>query len=945
MASANLSSLPEKLRQAATIKLDIEQQQQLEQRLNKQISSELQATLRVSQFAERQLERRPEFLLQLLQHCALGHKLERPDYAALMQTFVGEEDFDNSLRRWRQLMMLRLIWREANKRCELFDSTKELSWMAELACQSCLERHYQALVSNHGVPRNSRAEQQHLYVLGMGKLGAWELNLSSDIDLIFAYPDKGQCDGKQKLDNQEFFTRLGKRIIQSLDQVSAEGRVFRVDMRLRPWGQSGALVSSFAALDTYYQSQGREWERYAMIKARVVAAGGDGARSEELMSTLRSFSYRKYIDYSVIEALRDLKQKIRQEVRRRRLEHDVKLGAGGIREIEFIAQVFQLIRGGRDTQLQSSEINKILPELEKLHLLPRGKAQALLQAYIFLRQCEHGIQAWNDEQSQQLPDSDEARKALLSWMAFSDWQSFEQALQQQRQLVSEEFEVLIADGDQEHRAVHASDWAVELWHKACDGLCSLDGGLSCEALQEFSLNPAVVSLSPDSRERLDAFMPILLSELNSFADSQTMLLRILPLVRAVIRRSAYLVLLMENPSALKLLLQLSEASAQIVEQLSKHPALLDELLDTHSLYHLPKRDELSDELRRTMLRIDENDLEAQMEALRYFKLSHSLRIAACEVNGILPLMKVSDYLTWLAEALVDHCLGLAWQAMIKRHGYPDNNSTNGPDFAVIAYGKLGGIELNHGSDLDLVFMHDANIHGETGGPRSIDNATFYMRLGQKLIHLIDTRTHSGRLYEIDMRLRPSGESGPLVASFSAFERYQSSEAWTWEHQALVRARAIAGSRKLAERFDALRRQILCRKRDLTQLRKDIVEMREKMRKHLGSKASEADVFHLKQDAGGIVDIEFMVQYLVLAWSHANPSLATWTDNIRILEALAQADNLSTQEVEELSAAYKALRVVMHRQTIEEKSNKVSADALINERNSVTAIWQRLLGEA
>ncbi|WP_370981038.1 bifunctional [glutamate--ammonia ligase]-adenylyl-L-tyrosine phosphorylase/[glutamate--ammonia-ligase] adenylyltransferase [Agaribacterium sp. ZY112] len=947
----NSASYYTDLQQAVELKLSKEQQLELKQALEKSEAKQLAKLFDVSLYARRELERRPELLLALLNHMQLGVKLERYSYKELMQVqlihlaSIFKSSEDDSIRLWRHLAQLRIIWRDSNGLSSLFETTKELSFLAELCIQHCVDRHYHELSQSYGVPRCAEGKKQDFYVLGMGKLGAWELNLSSDIDLIFAYPEKGETDGDKSVENQQFFTLLGKRVIQSLDAQTTEGRAFRVDMRLRPWGQSGALVSSFGALETYYQSQGREWERYAMIKARIVAHSGEGARSDEMMSLLRSFSYRKYVDFSVIDALRQLKEMIRQEVRRRKLDDDVKLGAGGIREVEFIAQVFQLIRGGRETELQDNRLRKILPLLEKGNYLPEGKAQQLLEAYIFLRNCEHAIQAWNDEQSQKLPQTPEAQNALLSYLNINSWSEFEEQLEQYRSLVRREFAELIDDNPSAEKEQNISEDASALWQAASQGLCHIDGGLNCEALHEFSQSTAVLHLNTDSRSRLDSFMPVLLSELEAFENGSDMLLRLLPLVRAVVRRSAYLVLLMENPIALKQLLQLAQASTQICEQLAKHPALLDELLDIASLYHLPAKEELADELRRVMLRIEEDDLEAQMEALRYFKLSHSLRIAACEVTGVLPLMKVSDYLTWLAEALVEYCLGLAWHAMTERHGFPDGEKNCGPSFLISGYGKFGGIEMNHGSDLDLVFIHDANIHGETSGPRVIDNATFYMRLGQKLIHLIDTRTHSGRLYEVDMRLRPSGESGPLVTTLKAFERYQEKEAWTWEHQSLVRARAICGNEQLREKFNATRKKILTQPRELVKLAKDIVDMRLKMRGHLGTKDSESDLFHIKQDAGGIVDIEFMVQYLVLAWSHANPSLATYTDNIRILEALALTDKLSTQEVEQLSTAYKALRVVMHRLTIEQKSNKISVNELVAERNSVVAIWQRLFGTA
>ena len=372
--------------------------------------------------------------------------------------------------------------------------------------------------------------------------------------------------------------------------------------------------------------------------------------------------------------------------------------------------------------------------------------------------------------------------------------------------------------------------------------------------------------------------------------------------------------------------------------------MLDELLDQRSLYQLPSKEVLADDLRREMLRIPEDDLEAQMEAMRYFRSAHALRVAACEISDALPLMKVSDYLTWLGEVILEYVLNLCWHEQVKKHGYPDGEARATPNFIVIAYGKMGGIELGHGSDLDLVFIHESKSGGYTDGKRSLDNQTFYMRLGQKVIHFLSTNMASGQLYEVDMRLRPSGNSGMLVSNLDSFLKYQKESAWTWEHQALVRARVVAGDADLAHRFNEIRQEILCQKRDLDTLKKDVIEMRQKMRDHLGTpQAEQGEVFHIKQDAGGIVDIEFMVQYGVLAWAHADPSLVTFTDNIRILESFANSNLLATQEVDQLTAAYKAYRSTGHRLALQQLPSQIDAEQFADERESVTRIWQQLLG--
>ncbi len=866
------------------------------------------------------------------------------------------EDFDASLRACRRQFIAAIIWRDVNRLVDMEDTCETLSWFAELCLQACLNYHFRSLCQSLGTPKSLEGKTQGLLILGMGKLGAWELNLSSDIDLIFCYPEKGNTDDPEKaLSNQEFFSRLGKKIIQSLDKITAEGFVFRVDMRLRPYGNSGALVSSFAALEDYYQTQGREWERYAMVKARIVASNAEQSTHPQLNELLRSFTYRKYIDFSVIDSLRKLKELINQEVQRRNLGDNIKLGFGGIREVEFIAQVFQLIRGGRDHQLQDGRLKVVLPLLERMGCLPEI-ATDLWQAYHFLRNTEHALQAWKDEQTQELPKDEAGKTRLAAVMGFKDWESFFSQLEAHRRLVHAEFEALIAPTEDklEHNKQIESTW-VALWSDALSEQEALtllaehqheDPQQSLALLESLRVSSNVVNLAASSRERLDEFVPLLLQQLALTTAPTETLKRILKLVHAVVRRSAYLVLLVENPPALEQLIKLCVASPWIADQLALHPALLDELLDPRTLYHPPDLDELRDELQQHMLRIPEDDLEQQMEALRYYRSSHALRVAACEITAALPLMKVSDYLSWLAEVILQYVLQLAWRDMTLNHGYPDGATS--PDFIIVGYGKLGGIELGHGSDLDLVFIYDAEINGQTSGnaegKRQLENSVFYMRLGQKIIHILNSNTVGGQLYEVDMRLRPSGNSGLLVSSIRAFERYQKETAWTWEHQALVRARVVAGNSRLAKSFASLRKEILCQHRQQKTLRKEVIDMRNKMREHLGSERNRRNskLFDLKQDAGGIVDIEFMVQYAVLAWAAEKPELTRYTDNIRILESLERSSLLGTQEVAELSEAYKAFRSIGHSLTLQQQTNLIDGKLLAKERQAVSKIWRTLM---
>ncbi|MDH0144387.1 bifunctional [glutamate--ammonia ligase]-adenylyl-L-tyrosine phosphorylase/[glutamate--ammonia-ligase] adenylyltransferase [Aquipseudomonas alcaligenes] len=884
---------------------------------------------------------------------------------ALLADCADEDELGRRLRRFRNRQQVRIIWRDLNRQASLAETCSDLSDLAD----ACIDGAYQWLYPRHceqfGTPIGRRSGQpQHLVILGMGKLGAHELNLSSDIDLIFGYPEGGETEGvKRSLDNQEFFIRLGQRLIKALDAITVEGFVFRVDMRLRPYGSSGALVLSFNALEQYYQDQGRDWERYAMIKARVV--GGDQAAGKQLLEMLRPFVYRRYLDFSAIEALRAMKQLIQQEVRRKGMSDNVKLGSGGIREVEFIAQAFQLIHGGRDLSLQQRPLLKVLDTLEGQGYLPAPIIAEMKEGYEFLRYTEHALQAIGDRQTQMLPDNDLDRARVACIMGFADWASFHERLMYWRGRIEWHFRQVIADPDEEEggeaETCVGGEW-LPLWEEALEPDMAerqlaeagfREPAAALKRLIDLRGGNQVRTMQRLGRERLDAFVPRLLAQAVEHANPDLVLERVLPLVEAVARRSAYLVLLTENPGALQRLMTLCAASPWIAEQITRFPLLLDELLNEGRLFKPPLAPELAAELRERLTRIPEDDLEQQMEALRHFKLAHGLRVAASEIAGTLPLMKVSDYLTWLAEAILDQVLALAWRQTVAKYGNPRraDGSLCDPDFIIVGYGKVGGLEFGHGSDLDLVFIHDGDSQAETDGAKPIDGAQFFARLGQRIIHLLTTQTTSGQLYEVDMRLRPSGAAGLLVSSLAAFQRYQENEAWTWEHQALVRARVLTGCARVAEGFERVRATILERARDLPKLQAEVSEMRAKMRDNLGSRETAAGTganafdaatsFDLKQDAGGIVDIEFMVQYAALAWSGQHPELHRYTDNIRILDGLRDVGLLPAADVELLQEAYKAYRSAAHRQALQKQPGKVGGDQFAEERRSVMRLWREL----
>jgi len=923
-----------------------------------------------SDFFIEQVLRDPLMLLELVSWGELDRSFAPGELcgqiAEAAQQAQTDEELGRALRRQRTRQQVRIIWRDLTRQADLIETCRDLSDMADASIDQAYRWLYERHCQQFGTPIGHRSgEPQPMVILGMGKLGAVELNLSSDIDLIFAYPEGGETVGaKRPLDNQEFFIRLGQRLIKALDPMTVDGFVFRVDMRLRPYGSSGALVLSFNALEQYYQDQGRDWERYAMIKARVVA--GDQVMGAQLLEMLRPFVYRRYLDFSAIEALRTMKQLIQQEVRRKGMADNIKLGAGGIREVEFIAQAFQLIHGGRDLSLQQRPLLKVLSILEGQGYLPAAVVNELREGYEFLRYTEHAIQAIADRQTQMLPDGEQDQARIAFMMGFDTWAQFHEQLMAWRGRIDWHFRQVIADPDEEEdldegELIVGGEW-LPLWEEVQDDAAAcaqleeagfVDAPKALKQLANLRSSPQLRAMQRLGRERLDAFIPRLLAQAVEHANPDLVLERVLPLVEAVARRSAYLVLLTENPDALRRLLTLCAASPWIAEQITRFPLLLDELLNEGRLFKPPLAPELAAELRERLTRIPEDDLEQQMEALRNFKLAHRLRVAASEIAGSLPLMKVSDYLTWLAEAILEQVLALAWRQTVAKYGTPQraDGSLCDPGFIIVGYGKVGGIELGHGSDLDLVFIHDGDPNAETDGAKPIDSAQFFTRLGQRIIHLLTAQTNSGQLYEVDMRLRPSGASGLLVSSLGAFERYQQNEAWTWEHQALVRARVLVGCQQVGAAFEAVRAQVLGRERDLPTLRQEVSEMRAKMRDNLGTRltaagtaqnAFEATVpFDLKQDAGGIVDIEFMVQYAALAWSREHPELLRYTDNIRILEGLEQAGLMPASDASLLREAYKAFRAVAHRQALQKEAGVVSGDQLVEARRDVRRIWAQL----
>ena len=878
----------------------------------------------------------------------------------LLHSEETSESIEPELRSVRKREMARIIYRDLNRLADFQQTTADLSRLADLCIQIAHDHYYQEMCNAMGTPRGHDGNSsQKMAVLALGKLGAYELNLSSDVDLIFFYDESGWVDGNENgLSNQEFFLQLSRKIIKCLSDVTPDGYVFRVDMRLRPYGESSALILNRNAMEQYYLTQGRDWERYAFIKARAMA--GDRELGNDFLVWLKPFVFRKHLDYGAIESLRDMKHMINLEVKNRKLHNDLKLGPGGIREIEFIVQANQLICGGKDPLLQQSSLLHNLDVLSHQGYLPESDRDVLAEAYIFLRNSEHALQAEMDKQTHALPAGDLSRQRLALAMGFEEWLDYEKCLDGHRHRVKECFRRIIDAGESESAELLETHLHWQLIWRECTERESLETLLENTAfrnheafrvtLSELKTESENTDYSAEGKERLDRLVPILLGFISEQHNADEVLYRVLPILHAIVRRSTYILFLIENLDALQRMIFLCGMSHWLADQLRDYPVLLYELTDKNIHETRFDREMMADDLDKAMGQVEQTDLETLMDVMRQYKRSWVLKVAIFELLDSLPLMKASDALTWVAEIIVEKALEVAWWHLAEKHGSPagtHQHAVNG--FGVLAYGKLGGLELGYKSDLDLVFVHDHDIHQETLGPQPVNISTFFVRLAQRMVHILTAHTRFGLLYDIDLRLRPSGNKGPLVATLGAFERYQASSAWTWEHQALVRARFIAGDPRLGTRLDDIRVRVLSQKRNSGKLQKEVVGMREKMRLHLSPKSEGGPEkledgeeilvsgFDLKHGLGAIVDIEFMVQYAVLAWSWKYPELTIWTDKMRILDELNKLDLFISKEAMLLQKAYLAYRSAVHYQSL--GGEVVHFEELEAMREKVADIWQ------
>lgn len=859
----------------------------------------------------------------------------------------SEVELEKNLRICRNYFQSIIAWRDLCRLVDIEQSLLDVSTLAEtliIGARDCLT---DLLAPEWGHPNDDDNNRQPLVIIGMGKLGGKELNFSSDIDLIFSFPRHGKTlGGRRSTDNQEYFIKLGKKLVNALDKITIDGFVYRVDMRLRPFGTSGPLVVSYAALEDYYQFQGRDWERYAMVKSRVL--GDNTLYAQELQQMIRPFMFRRYIDFSAIESLRKMKLMISHEVRRRGLVDNIKLGSGGIREVEFIVQAFQMIRGGREPQLQQQSILITLAALAALSIFTFEEYEALKKSYLFLRLCEQTLQQINDKQTQTLPINELDWQRLLVVTNQIEEVDFRRQLKGCCDTVIHQFNQVVGHEDDQQPIECKHQQSLML---VCDTDINTDGESVLRELGYSEPNLLfieILALNTDlakrqmgvrGQETMAKLMPLIVQQLLTVNDEHLLFKKIANILKKIATRTAYIELLLENPGALKQLISLCQASDWIGKQLTLHPILLDELLDPVALYCPTPLNDYSAQLRQYLMRIPEDDMEQIMEGLRQYKQYQQLRIAAADVTGMMDVMIVSDHLTALAQAIIEYVQELAWQQLTSRFGKPKFDG-DGIGFAVIGYGKVGGVELGYGSDLDLVFVHTALANTFTNGEKKIDSAHFYLKLSQRILHLFNTRTISGILYELDMRLRPSGSKGLMVTHIDSFIDYQRQEAWVWEHQALVRTRIVCGSNAIDDKFKTMREHILCQQRDIELLRHDVSKMRVKMRDHLTQGTDE--FFDLKQDNGGIADIEFIAQFLVLGYSHQFIALTTFSDNVSIFEEAVNAELISENQKNILVKAYQVYRHKGHRLVLNDLKNYTSEKEFDEHRNQVRGIWRQLL---
>ncbi len=857
--------------------------------------------------------------------------------AAAFDGCVDDADAMRRLRRFRRRESLRLVARDVLGLDDIDATLAGATALAECCIEWALAWIEPGFEARFGQPRCADGTRQRLVVFGMGKLGGGELNFSSDIDLVFAYAEPGTCVGGRGLDHEDYYTRLGQRLITLLAEVDADGFCFRVDMRLRPFGSVGRMAISFAAMEQYYQRDGRDWERYAWVKARPVA--GDLAAGHELLATLRAFVYRRYLDWTAIDGLREMKRLIEAEVNRRELADHVKLGPGGIREIEFLIQLIQLTRGGREAALRTPSLVAAANAAIAAGQLDAVEGVCLLAAYRFLRRIENRLQMVADAQTHVLPDDPGERMRIALGLGYPDWDTLVAALAVERNVVAEAFSrVLAAPG----RAVPAADggWAAAAWQVLADGgdavLPEPYTDSTVAVLRSLARAAQGRPLDTRARSRLDRLVSWALGAAQAANDADAVLARLVALFQAVLGRPTYLALLDESASARERLAQACAASRWVAARVAEHPLLLDELLDPRVDEALPSPAALAAELARGLAEAPTGDVEAALMRIDEFKQGALFGLALVWLKRRPDPDALAERLADVAAAVLDAVARLAAEETVRAHGRlgPGDPLAG---FAVLGYGSLGGAELGFGSDLDLVFVFDPTDRATASdGARPLEPGRWYARLAQRIVHWLTTPVRVDALYAVDTRLRPDGSKGLLVTTLESFADYQRSRAWTWEHQALVRARFVAGDPALGERLAALRGDCLAQPRERGKLDADVASMRARWRAKLDR--SDAAHLDLKQGAGGLVDLEFGLQHAVLAEAPRTPQTLWPTRTRALIDALAARGVIDADTATVLARGHGVLLARALDCTLDQSPRRVARGGDVDAAATAIAAW-------
>ena len=914
--------------------------------------AEFKTVIALSDFVANTIFSYPDVCTKLVEQGALDSDTFSLDPKDAVNSYIedklSEFELKKRLRILRRTRAMVIAWRDLTGKASIDEVLVSLSNLAEAIVLRTINVVRAQLKNAYGDAVDENGKPLPLLTLGMGKLGGQELNFSSDIDLIFAYPFEGQTVGSvRQLTHREFFSRIVQRTANMLSDKTVDTFCYRIDLRLRPFGDAGTIVNSFDALQNYYETQGRTWERYALVKAKLL--GDESYYSHwgsDLIDLLRPFVYRRYLDYGAVQSLRKLKHMIESEVRRRALKDNFKLGQGGIREVEFIAQVFELMRGGRFVELRDRSLRSTLKHIANLDLIPKQICKKLDDCYVFLRKTENIIQEFSDKQTQSLPDNEKDIARLLVCLGYQDYDTYKKDLAYVMEFVHGEFKKVVADEESNHEDFKNFD----LW-EANLSVEELEAELQKYLVNQAEAKPLALEIinlkntltrmpvGPVGRETLLELMPKVIFLLVKEEQASTLFKRLAGLIERIALRTPYMQLLRDNNEVLERFIKLLKDNHFASELITSHPILLDELFIPQYFDAPPSEKEFFIMLQERLLRVDAEDLEAVMEELRLFKKVMIFRIALSDKAGRLPLMKISDALTFLAQAIVHEVLLLAWDQNAKKYGVPKNRTAQDPGLAIIGYGKLGGIELGYKSDLDMVFIREVSDEMTDGEhPCTVD--MFYQRLVQRLLHLCTTKTVGGVLYDLDMRLRPDGDTGLLISDVDSFEKYQKDRAWTWEHQALVRARPIVGSDDIIKEFERIRKEVLCTKRDDDKLKEDVKSMRQKMRQHLDRTSDK--LYDIKQGPGGMIDVEFISQYLLLKYAPLKSDFKLWTDNVRILQECERLEIIDENTCKTLIDAYIQIREIYHDLSLADLPRLVSKEHRLEATFKVEEIYQKLL---